>query len=57
MYEDYDWITLYRDGKLRKLYSSEFDKYMNEHHMENCTGTVTKKQAAHQIMRLYEYHY
>ena len=60
MYTDYDLITQYRDGKLKILYNNELDQYLNEHQMENYSGTGTKKQEklqwidAHMDKKLYD---
>ena len=43
-YNDYDWVALFKDGKLKKLLNSELDKYLNHHQMEEFSGAGTKKQ-------------
>ena len=39
---DYDWVDLYRNEKLRKLYNNELDKYLKQHGMGPKTY-LTKK--------------
>ncbi|MCP3927916.1 MAG: hypothetical protein GY705_02310 [Bacteroidetes bacterium] len=34
-YEDYDWVDLYRNGKLGKLYAVELNKYLVHHAMDD----------------------
>ena len=50
-YGDYDWVDLYRSGKLRKLYSTELDKYIKQHGMEQKT-CLTKKDKLSRIESL-----
>ncbi len=33
-YEDYDWVNLYRNGQIGKLYATELNKYLSHHKLE-----------------------